>query len=286
MNNVLKRTILITGANKGIGYGIAKSLAQNLSNNDTVILTSRNKDLGEKSRTDIIDSSDDREKVSSKLFYQQLDICDQSSRKTFLNFLSQNFNKIDVLVNNAGVMVKGNEFNTSVFDYTMPTNFFKTVEFTEEVLSDNLINKNGKIINVASTLGKMNCISSDALKKELLDSNLTVEKLVDLSARYRIAIEKSLVESEGWSQSCYSFSKLCLNLYTQILGKKKEILERGIQVYSCCPGWVRTDMGGPRAFRSIEEGIVTPLYLINLPHEINSDLQGKFFYDSKVTSIS
>ena len=283
MNTALKRTIVITGANKGIGYGIVKALAEN-ENNYTLIMTSRNSDLGQQARKEII-SSVSGNNLESRLVYHQLDINDTLSRGNFKKFLIEKYSKIDVLVNNAGVTKKGDEFNTSVLDFTLETNFFSTVDLTEEILNSNLINDSGKIINVTSSMGKLGHINSEKLKQEFLSSNLIIDNLYDLCKRYRNAIENNLVESEGWCKNTYAFSKICLNLYTKILANRMEILEKGIQVYSCCPGWVRTDMGGQNAYRSLEEGVVCPVYLVNLPHQMNQDLQGNFFYDCKVTSI-
>ena len=78
---------------------------------------------------------------------------------------------------------------------------------------------------------------------------------------------------------------MCINKYASLLGFRKSVYEKNIQIYSCCPGWVRTDMGGPKAFKSIEEGVICPIYLIELKHEINDQIQGKFFEDCKVSDI-
>jgi len=41
-------------------------------------------------------------------------------------------------------------------------------------------------------------------------------------------------------------------------------------------------MGGPNAHRSLEEGVVCPVYLVDLPFKVNPEFQGKFFLDQKV----
>ena len=75
---------------------------------------------------------------------------------------------------------------------------------------------------------------------------------------------------------------MLINKYTDILGRNQKILENVIQVYSFCPGHTKTEMGGPDAERTIEEGVKCPVYLIELEHKINQAFQGKFFYDCKI----
>jgi NAD(P)-dependent dehydrogenase (short-subunit alcohol dehydrogenase family) len=61
----------------------------------------------------------------------------------------------------------------------------------------------------------------------------------------------------------YRVSKAGLNALTRILANEER--EHGILVNSMCPGWVRTDMGGPSAMRSVEEGADTGIWLATLP---------------------
>jgi len=57
------------------------------------------------------------------------------------------------------------------------------------------------------------------------------------------------------------------------------VVEKGIQVYGLCPGWVKTDMAGDKAPLTIQQGAETPVYLVELPFKVQEDLQGKFFYE-------
>ena len=109
--------------------------------------------------------------------------------------------------------------------------------------------------------------------------------LYDFAKRFRNSIEVGNFKEEGWGSNIYAVSKMCINKYASLLGSRESINSKGIQVYSCCPGWVRTDMGGPRAQRSIEEGVICPVYLVELEHKINKELQGKFLEDNKVSDI-
>jgi NAD(P)-dependent dehydrogenase (short-subunit alcohol dehydrogenase family) len=64
-------------------------------------------------------------------------------------------------------------------------------------------------------------------------------------------------------RAAYRLSKAALNALTRTLASD----ERGIKVNSMCPGWVRTDMGGPTATRSVEEGADTAVWLATLPDD-------------------
>jgi NAD(P)-dependent dehydrogenase (short-subunit alcohol dehydrogenase family) len=73
-------------------------------------------------------------------------------------------------------------------------------------------------------------------------------------------------------RTAYRLSKAALNALTRTLASD----ERGIKVNSMCPGWVRTDMGGPAATRSVEEGADTAVWLATLPDDGPT---GGFFRD-------
>ena len=74
----------------------------------------------------------------------------------------------------------------------------------------------------------------------------------------------------------YRFSKAAINVLTRILAD--ELRDTRIKVNSVCPGWVRTEMGGPNADRSVEEGADTIVWLATLPDDGPS---GGFFRDRK-----
>jgi NAD(P)-dependent dehydrogenase (short-subunit alcohol dehydrogenase family) len=113
---------------------------------------------------------------------------------------------------------------------------------------------------------------------------LTKEQLVALLTEFKDAISANQVEERGWPKWIYGISKLGINIFCNILSKSQEVVSRGIQVYSCCPGYVATDMTSHKGTLSVDEGIRTPVFLVELPFEINNKFQGQFFQKEKLSS--
>lgn len=90
---------------------------------------------------------------------------------------------------------------------------------------------------------------------------------------------------KGYIKSAYGTSKLAINIYGNILSRAQDVVEKNIQVYVLCPGYVSTDMSSHKGHLTIDQGAETPLFLINLPFQVNPDYQGKFFEKSALSSI-
>ena len=266
------RTVVVTGANKGIGYAIVEKLLQG-SNGYDVVLTARNPKLGEEAYTQL---SQKYTSSSSKLTFQPLNISDSSSIDTFVGWLKAERNgKVDVLVNNAGIASKAGDVEGRL--NTIDTNFTKTVEITEKVLPH--LANDGKIIMVSSQLGELN-LQGPEIQKFLTDPNLTKEDLEGSVSKLVEATKNLSHTSLGWSNSAYNASKVLLNAYTRwVLAK---LVKGDQQCYTLHPGWCKTDMGGERAPETAEDGAETPIYLINLPFKADEKLNGQFFEKSKI----
>jgi len=282
MDSALKnisKTIIITGSNKGIGYTTLKRISSR-NPKFNFIMAVRSIENGEKALSELSQSV---EGIKERVKIAQLDISDSKSIDNFVEWVSKNYGKVDALINNAGMAFKGDAFGADVVATTFKTNYYGTIELTEKM--KNLINDNGKIVIIGSSAGKLSRLTSEELKNRFTDPNLTKEGL-DLLAKefYDRVVDNTYLE-KGWPRNSYGMSKLCINTYARLLGKDEEILKRNIQVYVCCPGWCRTDMAGPNAPLSADDGAITPTYLIELPWEINKDLQGQFFYECKVASL-
>jgi len=267
------KVIMVTGSNRGLGLGIAKNL---ISKGYKTILCSRSIKNGQQVIEDLLEIFPNNK---DKIFLCKLDISKTEEVESCAKWIKEKFGQIDVFVNNAGVSGGENEYHFSrlrksgeslnlntksvktsesveTFDTIFKTNFFGTINLTETFLKEDLISKNGKIITIASSSGNATRLSNDDLKRDLIAEDVTNEKIIEFAAKYRKAIENETFVEDGWITDfvpVYSNSKLLLQVYNKASGKRKEVLERGIQIYDCSPGWVKTDMGTDLGPRTIEQ---------------------------------
>ncbi len=144
---------LVTGANRGIGYEICRSLAKQGYN---VILTSRVKDEGLRAVEKlIIDKS-----ITGKIFFHILDVTDEQSINNIYNWICRQYDRLDILVNNAGIYL---DEGKSVFDIsedimrkTMEVNFYGAFRICRKFIPLMRQNGFGRIVNVSSGYGAMN----------------------------------------------------------------------------------------------------------------------------------
>jgi len=187
---------------------------------------------------------EDFKKKKLDFHFHQLDVTNSQSIASLIKFTEKEFGRLDILVNNAGIFP----------DQTWSTEVLKTeIETVREAMETNvygpmqlcqwavpLMRKNqyGRIVNVSSGMGQLS-------------------------------------DMEGGSIA-YRTSKTALNVLTRVLAK--ELVGENILVNSVCPGWVRTEMGGSNAERSVEKGAETLVWLATLP---DSSPSGGFFRDKK-----
>ena len=275
-----QKVILVTGSNKGIGFGIIETLLEKKSKL-VIILSARNEELG-KNSYELLSSKYPDSK--DKFYFHQLDITKEESIKNFCSWVKEKFGKLDYIVNNAGVATHGDLFNIDVCNSTFEVNVYGTINFTEYILKNDMINKSGKIIMVGSIAGSLNRLKNEELKNGFKKAT-TYKELLDMGELFKKSVINESVEKDGWCKNTYAVSKMIVNSYARVLALRDEIKNNDISVYSAHPGWVKTDMAGPKAPLSIKEGAETEVFLIELPDGINPEYQGKYFDKCKVSSF-
>lgn len=225
------KTVLVTGANKGIGYEICRQLLQH---DFHVFLTARDKEKGE-AATRLLKNND------GQVTFLEMDVSSRESVVNAFNLLKKLTLSLDVLINNAGELFKQDKDillgDEMLLLRNLQTNAVGPL-LTAQVFSS-LLKNGSRIINISSGGGSMHD------------------------------------EVGGWAPY-YCISKTTLNAITRQLDFSCFI--KGVLVNSMCPGWVKTDMGGEGANRTVMHGAETAVWLAtakNIPH-------GKFIRDKKV----
>jgi NAD(P)-dependent dehydrogenase (short-subunit alcohol dehydrogenase family) len=228
----MTETVLITGANRGIGLQTAKELAVR---GYRVILGVRSESAGEKAIRE----------VGHDAGFVVIDVADSESIARAAEELGERIEKLDVLINSAGIYP---DEGVSILDSTreqlvetFQTNTFGPIVVVQAFLPLLKRSPRGRIINVSSGFGQLGGLSPDV--------------------------------------PSYCLSKLALNGVTIMLADK--LRDDGIAVNSVCPGWVRTDMGGAGATRSVEEGAAGIVWLAT---DAPQKLTGKFVRDGEEIS--
>ena len=221
--------VLITGANKGIGHEAARQLA---ARGCVVWLTARDRERGEKAARGL----------TGDVHFLQLDVTDPASvARAAQEFAAAAGARLDVLVNNAGILLDREESVLALREETLRRTFD------------------------ANVLGPWRMAQAFA-------------PLLRKSAQPRIVNVSSgggqLSDPSDWAPA-YCISKVALNGVTvQLAAALPEFA-----VNSVCPGWVRTDMGGAGATRSVAQGAETIVWLAT---DAPQTLTGKFLRDHEV----
>lgn len=232
----MSKTILITGATRGLGLELARQL---FKSGHQVIMTGRDEERLKK----------EAQKISPEVFYYKMDVTIEEDVKRCAQFVAEKFKSLDVVVNNAGSIFEPFEFGSQdenplnlsfdEFKKTMELNLYGPFLISKYFIP--LLNKNknrSDIINVSSGMGA----------------------LTDM----------------GTGVGAYRISKTALNSLSVFLAASFK--GKNIYVNSVCPGWCKTDLGGEGATRSVSDGVIGMMWIINESPE----LSGKFIRDKEI----
>lgn len=253
-----RRVALVTGATRGIGREIAVGLA---GRGFAVVATGRDATLGEEVARALGPAS----------AFHPLDVTEEAAHTRIARLLETGYGGLDVLVDNAGASFDG--FDAQVARRTLDVNFFGAMRLTDRLLP--LLRPHARIVMVSSGMGEVACLGA-ALRAEVMAPTLDRAGLAAFVERFIADVGAGSHAARGWPSNAYRVSKVALNAYTRVLARELEGDPRRVLVNAACPGWVRTDMGGPGAPRTPAEGARTPLWLATLPE---GGPTGGFFRD-------
>jgi len=228
-----QRVALVTGANRGLGLETSRQL---LAKGLLVVMTGRDEAALERARAKLGKDEQGRTVIV------RMDVADSRSIADAHRIVSERVGPVDVLVNNAAILLSESDEVLSIpadaYRRTFATNVFGAIDVCRAFVPEMAKRRYGRVVNVSSGAGQLARMSSYA--------------------------------------PAYSMSKTALNAFTRILGATYKGM--GVLVNAVDPGWVRTDMGGRSAPRSVEQGADTIVWLATLPDDGPT---GGFFHDRR-----
>ncbi|TRX55031.1 SDR family NAD(P)-dependent oxidoreductase [Thalassomonas sp. M1454] len=230
-----QKIALVTGANRGIGLAISQKLAEQDMH---VIMTARDKNL-------LQQECDTLKSAGYSVEGHVLDVTGYEQANALIAQLIAKHQRIDVLINNAGIAVDqwvpGSDVSMDVVKQTMETNCFASLNLIQQVLPHMKTTGYGRIVNMSTELASL----------EGMQMGMTL---------------------------AYRASKAALNCITKIFSI--ELADYAdIKINAAAPGWVKTNLGGDDAELTPEQGADTPVWLATLGSDGPS---GDFYRERKV----
>jgi len=218
---------LVTGANKGIGYEIARAL---LGQGMIVLLGCRDPSKGEAAAQRLASSRD-------TALALELDVTRRATIDATAAYIRSRHQRLDILVNNAGVSLEprgaASEVDLARVQEVYQTNVFGVIAVTQAMVPLLRLSAAGRIVNMSSRLGSLTLLSDPATP---------------------------------WSRFGllgYNTSKTALNAITVMFAN--ELRDSGVKVNAACPGYVATDLNRHSGYLSPEQGAQIAVTLANLP---------------------
>ncbi len=235
-----QKIAVVTGSHKGLGLEIARQLAAQPG--FVVIVTARKIESAELAKQTL---TEEQLTVDA----QQLDVTHADSVSQFTQWLEQNYGRVDVLVNNAGINPYYSAEESSILTAqpavlldTINTNAAGMLRITQALIPLMQRHGYGRIVNVSTEMAALELMGQD---------------------QYPIA-------------PSYRASKVVMNALAVMMAR--ELAGSNILFNSYSPGWMKTDMGGADAPFTVEEGAQTAVHLATLDEDAPT---GKFFAEMR-----
>lgn len=246
---------VVTGANRGLGLETSRALA---TGGMRVLLATRREAEGRRAAEALAASG-------RGAFAWPLDVGDPASVDRFGKRARAEGLRIDALVQNAGVYLA--RFDAASARESMAVNALGPLRLTDALAPQ--LAPRARVVMVSSGMGEL-----AGLPEELRRAVEAVRGREDLARLADDLVRRA--EGGGGAYLAYAVSKAALNAATRLLAA--ELAPRGILVNAVCPGWVRTDMGGAEAPRSISDGASGIVWAAMLPGDGPT---GGFFRDGR-----
>ncbi|XP_047314940.1 (+)-neomenthol dehydrogenase-like isoform X2 [Impatiens glandulifera] len=281
-----KRCAIVTGANKGLGLEVCRQLA---ATGIKVILTARDKKRGLEAMEKLKGLAGDD---ITNIIFHHLDVADPSTITPLVDFVKDMFGKLDILINNAGILGSKVDWESlqgiidsqtyEMAEECIQVNYYGTKKMIEAFVPLLQLSDSPRILNVSSVAGKLEYLSNEWAKGVLNDvDNLTEERIDEVVKVFLNDFKDGTnLETKCWPKilSSYIVSKVALNAYTRVIAKKF----LGILVNCACPGYVKTDINENTGLLSVEEGAENLVRVALLPDDGPS---GAFFQQAKLSSF-
>jgi NAD(P)-dependent dehydrogenase (short-subunit alcohol dehydrogenase family) len=227
-----QKTFIVTGANTGVGLATAKALAKSGAR---IVMAVRDRDKGEAAMAEL------REETGhDDVTLQMLDLADLSSVREAAESLSKNEERIDVLINNAGLgHAKGGQTKDG-FDLVMGVNHLGTFAFTEALMD--------KIISTAAAHGEARVVNLSSMAHQFARKFDPCDLMP---------------EKRSFGRDAYSESKLCNLLHAREMARRYGMA--GVRAHAVHPGFVNSNFSRPDHF----PGIWQLIFMLTKPMQIS-----------------
>jgi len=273
------KVAVVTGSNKGIGFGIVRALCKGFDG--TVYLTARDESRGKDAVAELA-----KEGLSPK--FHQLDIESLESIEKLGTYLKSNYGGLDVLVNNAAIAYKNNACEPfgEQAENTISINYFKTLDVCHELFP--ILKSGARVVHISSCEGHLHKIPATPeglkLRQQFISPDLTEEKLGELMNAFVSAAKDGTHKSKGWPNSTYQVSKVGVSALTRIQQRNLDENRSGEDIVVNCvhPGWVDTDMSSHKGVLTIDQGAAAASWLALLPPKVSTPRGGYVWHDKTI----